>query len=200
MSLDAIIRTVRPDADHPQRLLEWNRPATRNARAARNSSARFQAMWIAPLIVQSQRFTLASSKPAVLSVAGPMLALWFASPAIAWWISLPLARREASLTADQTLFSPAAWPARPGRSSRPSSAPKTIGCRRTTIKSIRWPGSPIAPRRPTWACRCWRIWPRTISATFQPGAGRTHGECLAHHGSSGALPRALLQLVRHAIS
>ena len=37
-------------------------------------------------------------------VAGPILGLWFASPAIAWWISRPLARRAARLTADQTLF------------------------------------------------------------------------------------------------
>ncbi len=33
-----------------------------------------------------------------------MLLLWLASPAIAWWISLPLARREARLTAEQTRF------------------------------------------------------------------------------------------------
>ena len=39
-----------------------------------------------------------------MAVAGPILGLWFASPAIAWWISRPLARREARLTADQTLF------------------------------------------------------------------------------------------------
>ena len=37
-------------------------------------------------------------------MAGPILILWLASPAIAWWISRPLARREARLTADQTLF------------------------------------------------------------------------------------------------
>ena len=35
---------------------------------------------------------------------GPYWVLWFASPAIAWWISLPLTRRAAKLTADQTRF------------------------------------------------------------------------------------------------
>ena len=34
----------------------------------------------------------------------PILGLWFASPAIAWWISRPLTRRAARLTADQTIF------------------------------------------------------------------------------------------------
>ena len=37
-------------------------------------------------------------------MAGPILVLWLVSPAIAWWISLPLARREARLTAEQTRF------------------------------------------------------------------------------------------------
>ena len=66
--------------------------------------ASFQAMWIAPLIVVAAAIYLALSKPDVLLVAGPILALWFASPAIAWWISLPLTRRAAKLTDEQTLF------------------------------------------------------------------------------------------------
>ena len=37
-------------------------------------------------------------------MAGPVLGLWFASPAIAWWISRPLARRRARLTDDQIIF------------------------------------------------------------------------------------------------
>ena len=37
-------------------------------------------------------------------MAWPILCLWFVSPVVAWWISLPLARREARLTADQTTF------------------------------------------------------------------------------------------------
>ena len=41
---------------------------------------------------------------AALLVAGPGLILWLTSPAIAWWISLPLARREAPLSAEQTRF------------------------------------------------------------------------------------------------
>ena len=61
-------------------------------------------MWIAPVIAAAAVIYLALSKPAALGVAGPILGLWFASPAIAWWISRPLARRAARLTADQTLF------------------------------------------------------------------------------------------------
>ncbi len=57
----------------------------------------------------------------------------------------------------------------PGHSSRPSLARKTTGCRRTTIRSIRLPRSRTARHRPTWGWRCWRICPRTTSATSRPG-------------------------------
>ena len=60
------------------------------------------------------------------------------------------------------------FPAKPGRSSRHSSARKIIGCRLITIRSIPLPGSAIARRRPTWDLRCWQICPRTTSVTFRP--------------------------------
>jgi cyclic beta-1,2-glucan synthetase len=103
-SLDAIIRTgVRILITH-KRLLEWN-PSADGARHSRSDLvASFQAMWIAPIIALATAIYLALSKPAGLSVAGPILGLWFTSPAIAWWISRPLTRRAARLSADQTLF------------------------------------------------------------------------------------------------
>ncbi len=103
-SLDAIIRTgVRILITH-KRLLEWNPSGDRERPSRSDLVASFQAMWIAPIIALAAAIYLAFSKPAVLSVAGPILGLWFASPAIAWWISRPLVRRAARLTADQTLF------------------------------------------------------------------------------------------------
>ncbi|MGB7910774.1 MAG: glucoamylase family protein [Desulfobaccales bacterium] len=103
-SLDAIIRTgVRILITH-KRLLEWNPSGYRERPGRSDLVASFQAMWIAPLIALAAAIYLAFSKPAVLSAAGPILGLWFASPAIAWWISRPLTRRAARLTADQTFF------------------------------------------------------------------------------------------------
>ena len=103
-SLDAIIRTgVRILITH-KRLLEWN-PSGDGERPGRSDLvASFQAMWIAPIIALAAAIYLALSKPAVLWVAGPILGLWFISPAIAWWISRPLTRRAARLTVDQTRF------------------------------------------------------------------------------------------------
>ena len=61
-------------------------------------------MWIAPAIASAAAIYLVAANPAALAVAAPILFLWFASPAIAWWISRPLARRKATLTVEQTLF------------------------------------------------------------------------------------------------
>ena len=59
-------------------------------------------------------------------------------------------------------------PGRPGRFSKHSSAPKTIGCLPTTFRSTLPPWWRTARRPPTWDWRCSRIYPLTISATFQP--------------------------------
>ena len=103
-SLDAIGRSaVRLWVTH-KRVLEWNpaRDSDRQSRADLAASCR--TMWIAPVLAAAAAIYLALSRPAALAVAGPVLALWFGSPAIAWWISRPVARRGTRLTADQTLF------------------------------------------------------------------------------------------------
>ncbi len=107
-SLDAIARTVWRMLVTRKRLLEWN-PSSEAGRASAERgrselAASFRLMWVAPAIAALTTIQLATSTPDVLAVAGPVLFLWFASPAIAWWISLPLARRKAELTAAQTLF------------------------------------------------------------------------------------------------
>ena len=55
-------------------------------------------------VISATVIYLALSGRAALAEAVPILGLWFFSPAIAWWISRPLARRGARLTAEQTLF------------------------------------------------------------------------------------------------
>jgi cellobiose phosphorylase len=61
-------------------------------------------MWIGPVLAAAAVIYLTLSDPSALDVAMPILGLWFASPAIAWWISRPLTRRAARLTTDQTIF------------------------------------------------------------------------------------------------
>jgi cyclic beta-1,2-glucan synthetase len=103
-SLDAIGRAVWRMLVTHRRRLEWN-PSGNPVRNSRTDlAASWRTMWIAPAMAIAASIYLILSRPAALAVAGPILVLWFASPSIAWWISRPLARREARLTADQTLF------------------------------------------------------------------------------------------------
>ncbi len=103
-SLDAIVRTAGRMLITHQRLLEWNPSSESDRNSHEGLAASLRSMWTAPAIAMGAALVLALSSPAVLVVAGPILVLWLVSPAIAWWVSRPLTRREARLTADQTLF------------------------------------------------------------------------------------------------
>ncbi len=103
-SLDAIVRTVVRMLITHRRLLEWSLSTDpdRNARSSLFASCRY--MWFAPALATATGIYLALYRPAALAASVPILGLWFASPAIAWWISRPLARREAKLSTEQTYF------------------------------------------------------------------------------------------------
>jgi cellobiose phosphorylase len=103
-SLDAIGRTLGRMWVTHKRLLEWDPSNDADRQSRTDLAASWREMWIAPVLAAAAAIYLSLSRPAALGVAGPILGLWFASPAIAWWISRPLARRRTRLTADQTLF------------------------------------------------------------------------------------------------
>ncbi|TVR58348.1 MAG: cyclic beta 1-2 glucan synthetase, partial [Candidatus Competibacteraceae bacterium] len=103
-SLDAMVRTFwRLRVSH-QRLLEWTSSGDLDRQRRQNLGAFYRMMRVAPALAGVTALGLAVTQPAVLAVAGPILLLWLTSPAIAWWMSRPLARREARLTAEQTRF------------------------------------------------------------------------------------------------
>lgn len=103
-SLDAIVRTAwRMWVSH-KRLLEWNPSTDAYRQNGADLAASWRTMWFAPVLAVAVGIYLAVSRPGALGVAWPILGLWLASPAIAWWISRPLTRRRTRLTADQTLF------------------------------------------------------------------------------------------------
>ena len=107
-SLDAILRTIwRMLVTHRQ-LLEWS-PSGDTDRNIRNSRSGglidvCRTMWFAPVLTVTVIACLALSEPAALVAAAPILFLWLVSPAVAWRISLPLARKEARLRPDQIVF------------------------------------------------------------------------------------------------
>lgn len=104
LSLDAIIRTAGRIWITRRHLLEWNPSSEVNRNRRMDLPASFRAMWIAPMIALATAMGLAIHRPAALAAAGPILIFWLASPAVTWWLSRPLSRREARLTAEQTLF------------------------------------------------------------------------------------------------
>ncbi len=103
-SLDAILRTLARLLVTKQRLLEWNPSGDQEGRSRTDLSASFRAMWFAPALAAATTGYLTLTHPAALAAAGPLLLLWLVSPVIAWWISQPLVRREARLSAEQSRF------------------------------------------------------------------------------------------------
>jgi hypothetical protein len=106
--VDAIVRTLGRLLITRRRLLEWN-PSSVVDRAweQRNGSdllASYRSMAIAPAIAAATWVALAVGNPAALIFAAPILLLWGASPAVAWWISRPIPRRANTLSVEQTHF------------------------------------------------------------------------------------------------
>jgi cellobiose phosphorylase len=103
-SLDAMVRTAWRVLITHKRLLEWSPSGDPDRNHRADLVASYRSMWIAPVIAVAAAISLAITRPVALAVSGPLLALWFASPAVAWWISRPLAPRSPRLSADQALF------------------------------------------------------------------------------------------------
>ena len=107
-SLDAVARSAWRMIVSRRRLLEWN-PSSEIERAsaqygADGFAASLRAMWMAPALACLVAVLLALTNPTALAAALPVLLLWFASPFIAWWVSLPIARREVRLSPEKLRF------------------------------------------------------------------------------------------------
>ncbi len=103
-TLDAILRTLVRLLVTKRGLLEWNASGDDERSGDTGLLSSFRSMWSAPALAVLAAMVLALSDPTALTVAGPILILWLASPAVAWWMSLPLATRQARLTVEQTRF------------------------------------------------------------------------------------------------
>jgi hypothetical protein len=133
-SLDAVARTAGRMLFTHRRLLEWNPSQGLDRRDGSNLFAFCQAMWIGPAIALFAVIGLAISRPLRWPWPG-RVGLWLASPAVAWWISLPLTRRRARLTARRRCS--CAPFLQDLAVAGPSRVQKMGGCRRTIIRSIR---------------------------------------------------------------
>ncbi|KAF0814495.1 N,N'-diacetylchitobiose phosphorylase [Andreprevotia sp. IGB-42] len=104
-SLDAIGRTVWRMLVSHRHLLEWQTSADSAQPAGRGDFvATLRQMWVAPALALAIALYLVATSPGTLLIAVPILLLWLLAPVLAWWISRPLAQRQAALTAVQTRF------------------------------------------------------------------------------------------------
>ncbi len=99
---DAILRTLGRLLVTERRLLEWNPSGDQERLGRAGLAGSFRAMWFAPVLAIGSAATVALLNPSALLVAGPLLVAWLASPAVAWWISQPVPRREPRLSAEQS--------------------------------------------------------------------------------------------------
>ena len=87
-----------------RRLLEWTPSSHRGHGALAALAGEFARMWMGPTAAIAVAVYLWWARPAGFAATAPLLALWLASPAIAWQISRPLEPHEARLSGDQLRF------------------------------------------------------------------------------------------------
>ena len=104
VNLDAIVRTLWRMLVTHRRRLEWTPSGDPTCTGRTDMASQYRVMWSAPLLAVAAAIYLTLVAPAAWAVAAPILLLWFAAPAIAWWMSTPLAPREARLSTEQTRF------------------------------------------------------------------------------------------------
>ena len=107
-SLDAILRTLWRKLISRRRLLEW-KPSSIVERQLEEShstdlAAVYRTMWIAPAIAVLTWTVMPAMNVSALRIAAPILLLWLVSPAMAWWISRPLAPRSEDLSLGHRRF------------------------------------------------------------------------------------------------
>ena len=101
-SMDAILRSLWRTLVSHRRLLEWRASAL--ARQADGVASTWRTMWFSPVLALFVGGALLGWKPASLPAAALFLLAWLVAPAVADWISRPIARRHAQLTPEQQQF------------------------------------------------------------------------------------------------
>ena len=104
VSLDAIIRTSIRMLITRRNMLEWMTASDSDRNGQRTVAGCYRTMAVAPALAVILAVLLIWTRPSVLWEAGPLLALWIASPWIAWRISQPASEREPALTPAQELY------------------------------------------------------------------------------------------------
>jgi cyclic beta-1,2-glucan synthetase len=101
ISLDAVSRTLCRLIFTRRNLLEWQTASDVDRQSGGGLQNYFSAMWSAPLLALGAASLLFFLGDSISIVTFGFLALWILSPALAWWISLPLEEKRAEFSAEQ---------------------------------------------------------------------------------------------------
>jgi cellobiose phosphorylase len=101
-SLHAIARTAWRMLVTRRHLLQWK--ASSLIRSSTDVESAWRSMWFAPVLSVVVAVLLTFLHPFALFATAPLLLLWFLSPLLAWWVSLPFERPPADLSLEQTRF------------------------------------------------------------------------------------------------
>ncbi|MDQ7830484.1 MAG: glucoamylase family protein [Desulfovibrionaceae bacterium] len=104
MNLDAIMRSAVRMIFTRKGLLKWHTKSYATRNACRTLAGFCLEMWFASALAAALALVLAVGKPHDVAYAAPVLLLWFVSPLLCWWISLPLQAPAQSLTLAQNAF------------------------------------------------------------------------------------------------
>lgn len=85
---DALVRALWRSRVSRRRRLEWKPKAL--ARPARVIENNWLTMWFAPVLAVATALLLTFANPYSLFPVAPVLLVWFLSPLLSWWTSLPL--------------------------------------------------------------------------------------------------------------
>ncbi|MFH2067904.1 MAG: glucoamylase family protein [Candidatus Omnitrophota bacterium] len=103
-NLDAVLRTMVRLLFTRRGLLRWTAAKSAERKALKNQGSCWQKMWIAPLTAVCVTGYLAGFTSGIHPAPLAIIIPWFFSPLLAWWISLPLIRRETVLSRRQAAF------------------------------------------------------------------------------------------------
>ena len=87
-----------------QGLLLWHMEVYAKRNARRTLADFFKEMWISPVLAVVLGVALAALRPGEWLCCAPLLLVWFLSPVVGWWISLPLLPPAKDLSPPQQAF------------------------------------------------------------------------------------------------
>ena len=104
VNIDAIVRTAFRMLITRRNLLEWQTASDSQTKTPRSLIANYRHMLIAPTLAIGVAVLALAVDRSRMIIFLPWIGLWIASPAIAWWISMPLKPKSIRWTTDQIDF------------------------------------------------------------------------------------------------